>query len=394
MSRSRLFGTLCGAVFLVNMARVVFAPLLSEFISVFTITEGTAGILVTLVWVGSAVPRLPVGWLLTKVPRHHVVLGSGAVLTLAAAFAASATSVAMLMVAAVGMGLASGAYFVSGNPLVSELFPNRVGRIVGVHGTASQLAAVVAAPFVTVTLTLQLRLVSGWRAVFVAIAVAAATVTLLVFLAARSTDLPDAGGSDRDLFGAARREWPTIATGVVILGITGFVWQGVFNFYELYVAAEAGKDLDPTVARNLLTVIFAAGVPAFLISGRLADRFPHVPYMLAILAAFAASLAALVAASGVVQVVVVSAVLGYVIHSLFPAMDTYLLDTLPDETRASAYAVYSAGMMFVQAGGSSAVGVLHDAGVAYDVIYATGAVVVLALVVVLGGLRRAGRLPA
>jgi len=57
VSRSRLFGSLCAIVFLVNFARVVFAPLIGEFISEFAIGEGTAGLIVTLAWVGSAAPR-------------------------------------------------------------------------------------------------------------------------------------------------------------------------------------------------------------------------------------------------------------------------------------------------------------------------------------------------
>jgi len=385
VSRGRLFGTLCGAVFLVNMARVVFAPLLSEFIAAFGIGEATAGLLVTLVWVGSAAPRLPVGWLLTRVPRHHVVLGAGVVLTLASTFAAFAPGIDVLMIAAVGMGLASGVYFIAGNPLVSELFPETVGRVMGIHGTASQLAAVSAAPFATVALGLGVRAFAGWRAVFALLAVAAATVTAAVFVAARGADLPEAGAGDRDLAGAARSEWRTIATGVVILGVAGFVWQGVFNFYELYML---DKGLTPGVARNALTVVFGAGVPAFLVSGRLADRLPHVPYLLGVLGAFVCCLFALVSVSGVVPLLAVSAVTGYVIHSLFPAMDTYLLDTLPDATRGSAYAVYSATMMVVQATGSSAVGSLRGAGVAYDAVFGAAAA---GLVVLLAGLLLAYR---
>ncbi|WP_277555793.1 MFS transporter [Halobaculum limi] len=369
-------------VFLVNMARVVFAPLLSEFIDTFGIGEATAGLLVTLVWVGSAAPRLPVGWLLTKVPRHYVVLVAGAVLTLAATFASLAPGIDVLMIAAVGMGLASGVYFIAGNPLVSELFPETVGRVMGIHGTASQLAAVSAAPFVTIALGLGIREVAGWRAVFAIIAVAAALVTVALVVTARRADLPEAGTDDRDLLGAARTEWRTVLTGVLILGITGFVWQGVFNFYELYML---DKGLPPNVARNALTVVFGAGVPAFMISGRLADRLPHIPYLLSVLAAFVVCLFALVTVSGLVPLLLVSAVIGYVIHSLFPAMDTYLLDTLPDATRGSAYAVYSASMMVVQATGSSFVGTLREAGFAYDLVFgvaAGGLAVLLAALVV------------
>jgi predicted MFS family arabinose efflux permease len=384
VSRGRLFGTLCSLVLLVNLARVVFAPLLKELISVFSMGEATAGLIATLVWVGSAALRVPTGWLLTRVARHKVVLATGGVLTVAAAFTAGANSVPMLAVGALLMGLASGAYFVAANPLVSELYPERVGRALGIHGTASQVAAVVAAPFVT------LALLYDWRLAFVAIGVAAAVVTVALAVAARRTDLPEAGSDDRDLVGAARRQWRIILLGVVILGFTGFVWQGLFNFYELYMLQ---KNLGPAAAKNLLTVVFAAGVPAFVLSGRLADRLPHVPYLIGIVGAFVACLFVLTRVEGLLPIVAVTAVIGYVIHSLFPALDTYLLDTLPDENRASAYAVYSGGMMVLQATGSVAVGTLAEAGFTYDSIFVGFAAGLGALVVVLVGLQQTGRLP-
>ena len=72
-------------------------------------------------------------------------------------------------------------------------------------------------------------------------------------------------------------------------------------------------------------MVFAAGVPAFFVTGRLADRFPLVPLVIVILSAFAVVLFVATVAAGLLQLLVLSAVLGYVVHSLFPAMDTYLL---------------------------------------------------------------------
>jgi predicted MFS family arabinose efflux permease len=166
----------------------------------------------------------------------------------------------------------------------------------------------------------------------------------------------------------------------VVVGATGFVWQGLFNFYELYMGV---KGLGGATGKNLLTVIFAAGVPAFFVSGRLADRLPHIPYILAIIGSFTVCVLILTITSGLVPVLVVTTLIGYILHSLFPAVDTYLLDTLPDENRASAYAWYSGGMMAVQATGSSAVGLLRETGLAYDVIFDRLA---LGLAVVVAGL--------
>ncbi len=373
-------------VLLVNLARVIFAPLLQEFITVFSIGEGTAGVIATLAWLGSAALRLPTGWVLTRVPRHHVILATGGILTGAAAFISGATSVVMVGAGALLMGLASGAYFVAANPLVSELYPDRVGWAIGVHGMSSQIAAVAAAPFVTLILVLFV----DWRVVFVCISVVAALATVALFVAARSTPLPDAGRDDTDVIGAVRSEWRIVLVGVAIVGTTGFVWQGLFNFYELYMGT---KGLDTATARNLLTVVFAAGVPAFFVSGRLADRLPRVPYLLSIIGSFAGSLLLLTLARGFGAILALTAVIGYVIHSLFPAIDTYLLDALPDNSRASAYAWYSAGMMSVQATGSSVVGTLRESGLAYDLIFTRLALVLGVVVVGLAVLQRRGKLP-
>ena len=384
MSRKRLFGSLCAMVFLVNFARVVFAPLVGQFVGEFAIGEGTAGLIVTLAWLGSAAPRIPAGWALTRISRQVVVLASGAVVTLGALGVALAPGVPTLMVAAFAIGCASGVYFVAANPFVAELFPGRVGRVMGVHGMASQLAAVAAAPVVTVALWYD------WRVAFYGLAAVAAATTLVFVALANRTDLPNAGARDTDFAGAARGEWKLIVAGVVLMGLTSFVWQGLFNFYELYMI---DKGLPPATARNLLTVIFAAGVPAFLVSGDLADRLPHVPYLLGIVSAFIGSVVLVVTVSGLVAVVLASLSVGFAIHMLFPAMDTYLLASLPDGSRASAYAVYSAGMMTTQAAGSWTVGEAIEAGFAYDVVFLALSGGLGAVVVAYAVLERMGRVP-
>jgi len=385
VSRRRLFGSLCGLVFLVNLARIVFAPLLNVFITEFPIGEATAGFIVTLAWIGSASLRLPAGWLLTRVPRHWVVLVSGGILTVSAGLAAAAVTVRQLMVGAFLMGIASGIYFVAANPLLSELYPERVGRVMGIHGTASQIAAVIAAPFVALTLLVD------WRLAFVSISVAAAGVTLLTWLLARRTELPAAGVDDRSVLRAARTEWDVILTGVVIIGAASFLWQGLFNFYELFMLS---KGLSSGAAQGLLTLVFAAGVPAFFVGGQLADRLPIIPYLLGILVSFAGCVLLVVAAEGLLALAVVTTLIGFVIHTLYPAVDTYLLASLPDATRGSGYAVFSASAMALQSTGSSAVGTLIEGGASYEQVFGGFAALLIVFILGLGGAARLGKLPS
>ena len=365
-------------VLVVNLGRVVYAPLLEPLRRALTVDAAALGLLASLVWVGSAVPRIPTGYLLTKVPRHYVVVATGVTLAGATALASVAPGIRALQVAALLMGVTGGAYFIAANPLVSELFPSRVGLALGVHGMAAQTASVGAPLFVTWALG-----VGTWETVFRVMAAATLVSTVVFALLAWRTDLPEAGTEDRDMLGAVRHQWRIVAAGVVLLGATGFVWQGVFNFYVSYLTG--AKALTEPTANRVLSVTFAAGLPAFGISGRLADRFPEVPYILVLLGGFVTALLALTAVQSVVAVVAASLLLGSVVHSLFPAMDTYLLGSLPDRHRASAYAAYSGTIMFVQAGGSWVVGALRDAGVAFEAVFrgfgAGLGVVLLALVV-------------
>lgn len=367
-------------VFLVNGARVIFAPLLGEFIADFGIGEGTAGFIATLVWLGSAAPRLPAGWLLTRVPRHYVVLATGTALSATAAFTALSHSVLLLMVGALGMGLSSGFYFVAANPLLSELYPSRVGWAMGVHGTAGQIAAVVAAPFVTAIIFL----FADWRVVFTSIAVLTAVVTILLYVVAQQTSLPTAGAADTDLLRGLRAEWRRILLGITLIGAAGFVWQGLFNFYELYMMT---KGLEAATAKNMLTVIFATGVPAFFISGYLADRLPRIPYILTLITIFAGCVVVLTLITQFWILCVLTAAIGFVIHSLFPAIDTFVLDGVADASRSSAYAGYSGGMMLVQASGSSVVGGLLEYGLGYEIIFSALAVSLLVVVGIVTGRR-------
>lgn len=385
MARSRLFASLCGLVFLVNLARIIFAPLLDVFIAEFPIGEATAGLIVTLAWVGSASLRLPTGWLLTKVPRHYVVIASGAILAVSAAIAATATTLPHLMVGAFFMGMASGVYFVSANPLLSELYPERIGRVMGIHGAANQLAAVIAAPFVALTVLVD------WRLSLWAIAVGAAVITVYTWIVASRTEMPSAGQADRDFVAGALSEWRIIVTALAIVGLAVFVWQGVFNFYELYMQS---KGLSDRAAGAMLTIVFAAGVPAFYFGGDLADRLPHVPYLLGIVGTFSATLLVVTRLESLPALVAGSAFIGFVVHMLYPAVDTYLLDTLSDSTRGSAYAVFSSIWMFSQALGSSALGILLERGYAYDTVFSGAALFLGATILVLVLFERTDRLPS
>lgn len=382
----RLFVPLCLLVFLQNFGRVVFAPLVEPLRAAFGVGPAVIGGVVSLVWLGTALPRIPVGYVLTRVPRQRVVLATGLALSGAAALTALAPTDSLLALRVGGLllGATAGAYFVAAVPLVGDLYPGRTGWAVGVHGMAAQIAAVSTPGVVLVALA-----VSSWRAVFAGLSVTALVLTLALWILTRRTAIPSAAAANTR-FRDALAEWRIVATGVLMLGIAGFAWQGLFNFYVTYLVGVKG--LSPTVANGLLTLAFAAGVPAFWFGGRLADRLPHGPNVAAILLTLAASFGALTVVSSPVALVPLTVVIGYAGHSLFPTLDTYMLDSLPAETRASAYAVFSGLALTVESGGSGTVGTLATR-FGFDPVFQGLGVAIFLVAIVVYATYRAGLLP-
>jgi predicted MFS family arabinose efflux permease len=373
--------------FLVNFVRVVFAPLLQPVAAEFQVATASLGVVTTAVWLGSAAPRLPTGILLTRVDRHRVLAGTGAILVVTAIFTAYSSSVEELVVGAFLLGLSSGMYFIAANPLVSELFPDRVLRAIAIHGVARQVAAVIAPLVVAVIL-----FVADWRSTFFGVALAAAGTTLFLLYAARWTDLPSAGAGDRSLLAAGRSEWPIILTGIVFIGAMGFLWNGLFNLYGGYLAT--AKGIAAANGRLLLSLMFAAGIPAFLLSSWVGNRYPTVPLIIGLTGAFAVSVLALTAVGTVATVAILSLLIGFSFFLMVPLLDTYLLSTLPDHHRGSAYAIYSAVMMVIQATGSGVVGSAVAAGASYDATFQSIALVVVMVAVGMYLLHAADRLPS
>lgn len=343
-----LFGSLCLLFALTNLGRTAFAPLVETLRAAFGASPAAVGVVVSLAWIGSAAGRPLSAFLVTRVRREFVVAAGGAVLAVGSALAALAGSLAALRAGAIVVGLSSGVYIGAAIPLVGDLFPDGVGRALGVHGATSQVAAVAAPGVVLATVTL-----ADWRATFALLGGAAGLSTGAVLLAAAVTDLPAATAPDRDLR-AALAHWRVLVAGVAVVATAGFVWQGLFNFYVTFLVTERGAATN--VANGALALLFAAGIPGMVFGGRLADRLPTVPFLLVLVLVFALSTASLAVVPGLPALLVVSVVVGLVVHAVFPALDTYVLGALPDESRASAYALFSGTALALEAPGSAAVG--------------------------------------
>ena len=380
-----LFGSLCLLFALTNLGRTAFAPLVETLRAAFGASPAEVGVVVSLAWLGSAAGRPAAAYLVTQLSTARVVVVAGGVLVVGSAAAALAPSLVALRVAALVAGLSSGVYIAAAVPLVGDLFPDGVGRALGTHGAASQVAAVAAPGVVLAALW-----VGSWRVAFGALAALAVVATGALALAAAFADLPPAAAPDPDLR-AALAEWRVVAAGVAVVTTVGFVWQGVFNFYVTYLVAERG--VSTGVASGALSLLFAAGIPGMALGGRAADRAPAVPLLLGLVTTFALGVVALTLVPGLAGVLAVSVVVGVAVHAVFPSLDTYVLGCLPAEGRASAYAAFSGTALTLEAPGSAAVGWVTSNGATFGATFRLFGLALLPVVAVLALAYLGGRFP-
>jgi Arabinose efflux permease len=373
--RTRLFGSLLVMVFLLNFGRTIFAPFVEEFQVVFGVGPAALGLVTSLVWFGAAAGRIPVAYGLTRISRHRMLGVMGAVAVGGAVLTASAMSIGQLQLGALAIGLGAGGYFVIAVPLLGAIFPDAVGRSIGIHGMAAQVAAVIVGPIAIVAIVTE-----GWRPIFWTLAgtLAVVTVVSVVLLRAQA----DAGmPTTHREFTAVLAHWRPVTVALVITATAGFLWIGYFNFFVSYLLAAKGVDIS--LGGWLLTLMFAAGVPAFYIAGRVVDRLPPLPFIYLMLSSFAGGIIALTAVDRLWAIVGLSLLIGFSIHTLFPAIDTWLIRQLDPTVRESAYASFTGLSLLIESAGPGTVGWLVARGVEYDVVFRSLAVMVVVMVAIM-----------
>jgi Arabinose efflux permease len=287
-------------------------------------------------------------------------------------------TIGQLQLGALALGLGTGGYFVIAVPLLGVIFPDAVGRAIGIHGMAAQLAAVIVGPIAIVAIA-----ADSWRVVFWALACTLTVSTTVSVILVRSQPNVGPMTTHRE-FTAVFEHWRPVAVALVITATAGILWIGYFNFFVSYLLTVKGVGI--TRGGWLLTVMFAAGVPAFYIAGRIVDRLPPLPFIYVMLGIFAVGIMLMTTVQELPMIFVVTVVIGFSIHTLFPAIDTWLIRQLDPTVRESAYASFTGLSLLIESSGPTIVGSLVSSGIGYDAVYRSGAVFVLFMILIMAGL--------
>jgi MFS transporter, ACS family, hexuronate transporter len=252
---------------LLNGTRMIYPVLLPYFSAEFDLTLATAGLLVTIIWLAYAVGQVPGGIFADRHGERTVLTVSVSLVVAGVSLVLLAPTAATLFGATALVGLGLSQYPIARITALSELYPERIGRALGVTMAAGDIGQTVLPPIASV-----LAVAVAWRLGLGFVLPVLCLTAVVIWLTLPSPDpvdeADDSSESLRYVLGELRS--PGLVIMGVILFLFIFVWQTFSAFYPTYLVEQKG--LSSTLAGGLFGLFFAVGVVAKPLSGLAYDR--------------------------------------------------------------------------------------------------------------------------
>ena len=367
---------IAGAWGLLLGVRMIYPVLLPYFRSSFGLSLTVSGLLVTVLWLGSAVGQLPGGILADRYSERSVMTAGVVVVAGAVTAVALAPTAALLFLATALVGLGQSLYPIARITALAQLYPDRIGSALGLTMATGDLGQTVLPPVATT-----IAVVFVWQAGlgFMVPLLVVAAVALWLLLP------PDTGTSDsaldelsvdtaRYVIRELRRENMAFVAFILFLYI--FIWQAFTGFYPTYLIDVKG--IAPSTAALLFSLFFAVGVVVKPVSGAVYDRIGIRGSLVLVLSGPVVGLVLLPTVEGLLPLVGVTALVSTMLGS-GAITQSYLSDAISADMRGTGLGVVRTTTATLGAVGPVAFGAVADVGY-FDEAYLGLAVVMLAVI--------------
>lgn len=312
-------------------ARMIYPVMLPYFQESFDLTLATAGLLVTVLWLGSALGQLPSGVLTDRYTERALMVASTVTVAggLSVVVVAPTALVVFLATALVGIGLSL--YPIARITILTETYPDRLGSALGVTMATGDLGQTVLPPLAGV-----IAAAFAWQLGFgfVIPLLLALGVTLRLALPGSSTN--DTAGTElspgRLRYVLSELYNPALIFMTVVLFLFIFIWQTFSAFYPTYLADEKG--LSGPVAGTLFGMFFAFGVVIKPLAGSAYDRIGMRWSLVAVLAGPVGGLVLLPFVEGFWPLVAITALVSTMLGT-GAITQSYLSELFPDDMRGT-----------------------------------------------------------
>lgn len=343
---------------LLNGTRMIYPVLLPSISVEFDLTLTTAGFLVTVIWLAYAVGQVPGGVLADRHGERRVLIAGLGIVTIGLVLVVLAPTAVVLFGATALVGAGLSLYPVARITVLSELYPDRIGRVLGLTMATGDVGQTLLPPIAGV-----LAAAVAWQAglgFVIPLLLAIAAVIGLILPAQASSE----GAADKHSVsnaGHVLKELrdPTLVVMTVILFLYIGVLQTFSAFYPTYLIDVKG--LPPTVASGLFGLFFAVGVVAKPLSGLAYDRVGIRRSLPLVLGGSVVGFAILPAINGFWPLVAVTALISTMLGS-GAITQSYLSDTIPEEMEGTGLGAIRSVASMMGAAGPVLFGALADRG--------------------------------
>ncbi|UHQ96288.1 MFS transporter [Natrinema halophilum] len=314
--------------------RLVFPVFIPQVVAEFEIGYDTAGVLLSLLWVGYALLQFPGGIVADRIGERNVLVISNSITILGLSGIAFAPSFLMMALATCLVGIGLGFYGTTGITVLSNTFPERsdvaisISQATGSVGTAT---LPVISGFVAFYL--------GWRVGFaylIPLFIVTAVGLWMVVPKSSSSVVENADHSVIDQILAIKK---TLFNWDILLITTSFfcmlfVYQGATGFLPTYLVEVKGIQQDTSTL--LFGLFFTTGMLAQVSSGVLSERFGRLVMLISFAAVSVPAYLLLPLIDDTMAIVPIiilaSAILGF-----GPLAQAHLVDGLQDEFQGSIF---------------------------------------------------------
>ncbi|AUV84676.1 MFS transporter (plasmid) [Salinigranum rubrum] len=357
---------------------MIYPVLIPELRSSYGFDLSTAGLLLSLLWVSTAVGQLPGGIISDRFGEGWTLLMSVVISGVMLVLVISVNTVAALFALTVLLGLGLSLYGVARYTAMRDLFPNRVGFSVGIVLAAADIGQSLLPPiagFLVVFLSWQFGL--GFTLPFFVIA----AIALWAYVPARTStsaspiDSLSVAGF-RTIFSGMST--PTIMYGTVLFLLFVSLWISFTSFYPTYLVEV--KSLSSTRASLLFGAFFGAGVFVKPLCGAAYDRIGIRPTMLSIALVSGIALVVFPSVEGTVPILLITVLVAPILGS-GTIVQSHLINALADEIKGTGLGVIRTIGLGLASIIPSIFGAAADRGFFDEGFYALAVLAVLMMVV-------------
>lgn len=373
-----------GAV--VSMALGVFGLVTAEFLpaSLLTpmaadlgVTKGMAGQAVTVTAAVALMTSLLISTATRRIDRRHVLLGFSMLLVLSNLVVAFAPNLTVLLLGRVLLGLALGGFWTMSIATMMRLVPEAlVPRGLSIMFSGVSAATIAAAPLGSYFGDLL-----GWRDVFLVAALLGVLALTVQFMTLPRL-APSGQTRLRTLFDVLMR--PRVGLGMLAAALVFTGHFAFFTYIRPFLETVTGVGVS-----GVATILFGFGVANFLgnyLGGWMVERSLRLTMIAMPLLMGTLGVALVLLESTPATDAALVALWGLAFGAIPVAWSTWLTRTVPDEAE-SASGLLVAAINLAIATGAAVGGLIFDLGGALNVFAASGAVLLLAALMILMGVK-------